>query len=242
MIALTSYLRELKLDGVRSCLENLISEGEADLAVLRPVLQRLFEAEVEERKIAKANRLLKQARFRYEAGIASLKVGASRNISKEDVQRLAQFRWVARGQNLLITGPTGAGKSYLASALGRQSCQHGYKTLYFNSNKLWLSLIQAKKREKYSKELSKLSKVELLILDDFRLTKLDSESRLFFFDILEERWGRASTMVISQRPFASWHELLGEPTVADAICDRLFANSEKIELKGESLRQMADIS
>ena len=115
-----------------------------------------------------------------------------------------------------------AGKSYLASALGHHACLQGYKTRSCNCNRLWAQLRQARNRDRYEKELRALSKVDVLILD---------------LEILEDRWGKTSTMVVSQRPFDTWHEVIGEPTVADAICDRLFSYAEKIELKGESLRK-----
>ncbi|GAB1484220.1 hypothetical protein MASR2M78_30380 [Treponema sp.] len=171
--------------------------------------------------------------------ICTLQVVTSpdRNLDQNLLSQLREGRWISQGRNVLITGPTGAGKSYLANALGRHACQLGRSTLYFNCSRLWPVLSLSRKRETYSKELRKITRTELLILDDFGLAKLDPNERLSFLEILEERWGRASTIIVSQRPFATWHEALGEPTIADAICDRLFADAEKIELKGESLRK-----
>jgi len=185
-------------------------------------LARLVEAEAEFRRQTRAERLTKQAKFRYAASLKTVATGIERNLHKATLIRLADCRWVASGQTLLITGPTGAGKSYLASALGHHACLQGYKTRYCNCNRLWAQLRQARNRDRYEKELRALSKVDVLILD---------------LEILEDRWGKTSTMVVSQRPFDTWHEVIGEPTVADAICDRLFSYAEKIELKGESLRK-----
>jgi DNA replication protein DnaC len=237
MNALMDSLRELKLDGMRAAVEAMEEQGSSQLEALRPVLLRLLDAEAARRRQVMTERLTKKACFRYTAGIQSVATGVDRNLGQDLLERLATIRWVSQGQNILITGPTGAGKSYLASALGRQACQHGHSTLYFHCSRLWPMLALARKRDTYSRELRKIAKTELLILDDFGLSKLDASERLSFLEILEDRWGRASTLVVSQRPFATWHEALGEPTIADAICDRLFSQAEKIELKGESLRR-----
>ena len=215
-------LRELKLDGMYRALQALQDMGDSSLASLWPILARLVEAEAEFRRQTRAERLTKQAKFRYAASLKTVATGIERNLHKATLIRLADCRWVASGQTLLITGPTGAGKSYLASALGHHACLQGYKTRYCNCNRLWAQLRQARNRDRYEKELRALSKVDVLILD---------------LEILEDRWGKTSTMVVSQRPFDTWHEVIGEPTVADAICDRLFSYAEKIELKGESLRK-----
>ena len=237
MTATLQLMRELKLDGMRLSLEAPRDMGDSSLAGLMPVLGRLVEAEAEQRRQVKAERLAKRARFRYEATLQTIFTGVERNLDKAVLTRLADVRWIDSGRNVLVTGPTGAGKSYLASALGRQACQLGYTTLYYNCGKLWAHLRQAQKRDRYTKELRAIARADVLILDDFGLSKLESQDRLSLLEILEDRWGKTSTVVVSQRPFSTWHETLGEPTVADAICDRLFANAERIELKGESLRK-----
>lgn len=230
-------LRELKLDGMSRALEALRDMGDSTLETLEPLLARLVDAESEHRRQATAERLTKLAKFRYSAALQTVATGIERNLDKATLLRWADGRWIASGRNLLITGPTGAGKSYLASALGRQACMGGYKTRYYNCNRLWAQLRQDRNRDHYEKELRAISKVDVLILDDFGLTRLEPPDRLSFLEILEDRWGKTSTIVASQRPFDTWHEVIGEPTVADAICDRLFSHAEKIELKGESLRK-----
>lgn len=236
MITLLSQLRELRLDGIRFCIERMSDSADPALTQSLPLLRRLLEAELENRRAKKTERLSKNARFRYMAGIQSVLTGSERNLDRALLEELSDGRWIKKGQNLLITGPTGAGKSWISSAIGRQACLLGHSTLYFNCSKLWRSMSTARKTDTYAKELKKISKTELIILDDFGLVKMDANDRLVFLEILEERWGRSSTMVVSQRPFASWHEAIGEPTIADAVCDRLFSNAQKIELKGASLR------
>ncbi len=237
MTILLNQLRELKLEGMLSVLKEMHETSEAGLEAGLPLLARVITAEVDSRHQKKSSALAAKARFRYAASLSSVMTGIERNLDKSILERLAQGRWIRQGQNLLITGPTGAGKSYLASALGRRACQQGMTTLYFNCTKFWTQLRQSRSRDRYDKEIKAIAKADLLILDDFGLSKLEAPDRLSLLEILEDRWGRASTVVVSQRPLANWHEVLGEPTVADAICDRLFSQAEKIELKGESLRR-----
>ena len=149
---------------------------------------------------------------------------------------MADCAFIDRAENLLITGATGAGKSFLACAFGHQACVAGYKTLYLNLNRFTEKIMLAKLDGSFVKTLNQLEKVKLLILDDFGLAPLDQNSRLALLQILEDRYEKKSVLIASQLPLRSWHEYIGEPTLADAIMDRLFANAHRIELKGESLR------
>ena len=145
--------------------------------------------------------------------------------------------FLEKKENILITGATGVGKSYLSSALGHQACQLGYRTLYFNTQKLFTRLKMLKADNSYVREISRIEKYDLLILDDFGLAPLDSVARMILLEIIEDRHDRKSTIISSQLPVAKWYEVIGESTIADAILDRMVHTAHRIELKGESLRK-----
>ncbi len=153
------------------------------------------------------------------------------------ILRFSDCSWIKDKKNIIITGPTGVGKSFVASALGNQACIYGYRTYYFNSQKLFSYLKASKADGTYVKNLEKIAKSANLVFDDFGLEKLDSQSRLSLLEILEDRHGLASTIIASQIPISAWHDIIGDATIADAICDRIVNNSYRIELKGESIRK-----
>ena len=159
--------------------------------------------------------------------------------SAEQIALLASCNFIRQPQNLLITGATGCGKSFLACALGRHACQMGYKTLYLNMNRFIEKIAAAKLDGSYVKVLNQIEKIPLLILDDFGLQPLDQNLRLALLQILEDRYAKRPIVIASQLPVAEWYNYLGEPTLADAILDRLTANASRIELKGNSMRQLA---
>ena len=180
---------------------------------------------------------MRLARFRYAASIEELNFTGNRGLDKTQVIRLADGSFIDKKENVLITGATGVGKSYLASALGHQACQLGYRTLYFNTQKLFSKLKMMKADGSYAREIAKVEKYDLLILDDFGLQQLDSTARLILLEIIEDRHGRKSTIISSQLPVAKWHDIIGDGTVADAILDRMVHTAHRLELKGESLRK-----
>jgi DNA replication protein DnaC len=153
------------------------------------------------------------------------------------VHRLADCTFIEKKQNVLITGSTGVGKSYLASALGHQACINGYRVIYSNSTKLFSKLKMAKADGSYIRELSKLEKQHLIILDDFGMQPLDAGARSTLMEIIEDRHGKSSMIITSQVPVKQWYEIIGEKTIADAILDRIVHDAQRIELKGESLRK-----
>ena len=197
----------------------------------------LIEAEWNERHNRRITTLIRAAHFRYQASIEELDLSLSRNIDKNMLIRLCDCSFIEKKQNLLITGSTGVGKSYIASALGHQACMQGYKVMYFNLGKLFSRLKMSKADASYSKEISRIEKQDLLILDDFGLVPLDSANRLALLEIIEDRHGKHSTIIASQLPVSQWYELMQEQTIADAILDRIVHTAHRIELKGESMRK-----
>jgi len=177
------------------------------------------------------------AKFRYGASIEELNFTPGRGLDKTQILRLADGSYIKQKENILVTGSTGVGKSYLASALGQKACQLGYKVLYFNTQKLFPKLKMMKADGSYVKEISKIEKYDLLILDDFGLQPFDNTARMILLEMIEDRHARKSTIISSQLPVAQWYEVIGDSTVADAILDRMVHTAHRIELKGESLRK-----
>jgi DNA replication protein DnaC len=171
-----------------------------------------------------------------------LQFDIDRNLDKNQIMRFAECTFIKKGENILITGSTGVGKSYIASALGNHACTLGYKVYYTNTIKLFAKLKMLKADGSYLREITNIEKQDLLILDDFGIQPIDSPSRAALMDIIEDRHGKRSTIITSQVPIESWHEIIGEKTMADAILDRLVNDAHRLELKGESLRRKSAIN
>lgn len=201
------------------------------------LIHLLIEAEYEDRQNRKIHRYLKAARFRYQSCVEEIDFSAHRGLEKNQLLRLASCQFIERKENILITGSTGVGKSYLASALGHQACMRGFKVLYYNSAKLFAQLKMSRADGSYLKLINRLEKQDLLIIDDFGLQPLDEENRLMLLEVIEDRHGRRSTIVTSQLPVIKWHEMFGEQTIADAVLDRIVHTAHRLELKGESMRK-----
>lgn len=197
----------------------------------------LVDQEWENRQNRKIQTLIKNARFRYPATIRDIDYSANRQLDKNTFERLALLDFVRSHENLIITGATGTGKSYLAQALGHQACFLLMKTKYFNTNRLMSHLKLSRLEGTYSKNLAHIEKTDLLILDDFGLNAFDNQDRQALMDIVESKHDRSSIIISTQIPVTGWHELIGEPTIADAILDRIIHSSHRIQLKGESMRK-----
>lgn len=200
-------------------------------------MELLLQAEQQERDNRRFKRLEYQAGFRYKSSIEELRTDPARGIDKTLIATLATGDYISKGESVLITGATGCGKSFLASALGHHACVQGFKVAYFNTQKLMLKTKMARLEGTIYKFFEKLSKTNLLILDDFGLTHFEKQQQMDFMEMIEDRHGKASTIIASQLPVASWYDVIGEETIADAILDRLVHNSYRIEIKGESLRR-----
>ncbi len=197
----------------------------------------LIDSEWDDRHNRTIERGLRNARFRYKATIEQIDYSAERGIDKNQLHRLADGAFITRCENLLITGSTGTGKSFIASAIGQQACQKGFKVLYANTIKLLSQIKMAKADGSALKEMSRIEKQDLLILDDFGIQPFDHQGRASLLEIIEDRHGKHATIITSQLPVKQWYEVIGEQTVADAILDRIVHNAQRIELKGESQRR-----
>ena len=197
----------------------------------------LVEMEWESRQNRKMDTLIKAAKFKVSASINDIDYSSSRNLDRNYFERLASLNFIKNKENIIITGATGTGKSYLAQALGHQSCINTHRTMYFNISKLMEQIKINKLEGSYTKFLDKIAKTELLILDDFGLYEFDNTARHALMDIVETKYDKSSIIITSQIPVKMWHELIGEGTIADAILDRIIYSSHRIELEGESMRK-----
>jgi len=232
-------LQTLRLPGMLKALEEQQRMPDIGTLDFEERLGLLIDRELTERENRRLATRLKKAKLRHSCCVEDLDFKASRGLDKGLILTLAACTWVARGLNLLICGPTGIGKSYLACALGHKACLEGYTALYLRLPRLFEELRLAKADGRYGKLMLGYAKTDLLILDDWGLTPMTDTQRRDLLEILEDRYGKRSTIVTSQLPVTAWHEAIGDPTLADAILDRLVHNAHKIELKGESMRKHA---
>lgn len=224
-----SAMADLHLQQVKS---NQLSSHTPD-----EYLALLTDHEWENRENMKVARLIKQANFKQKADVASIDYSAQRNLDKNMFSRLATLDFIKQKENIIITGASGVGKSYLAQALGNNACLNGQRVLYSNTARLFTRFKLSKTDGTYIKELKKLQKVNLLILDDFGLQAFDNQSREILMDIIDDRYNHTSTIISSQIPVSVWYDIIGEGTIADAVLDRIVNSSHRIDLKGESLRK-----
>ena len=230
-------LKELKLSGMARSYESVLQLPLHQHPEPHALIAQLTDAELQNRVHYKTQLYLKLSKLRYQAMLEEISYSKERNLSKEQILQLADCSYLERAENILISGATGSGKSFLACAFGHQACVMGYKTLYLNLNRFIEKVIHSKLDGSFLKLLNQIEKINLLILDDFGLAPLDQNTRLALLQILEDRYGRKSIIIASQLPIGKWHESIGEPTLADAMMDRLLANAHRLELKGESLRK-----
>lgn len=233
-----TQLRELKLGGMAAAFEQQNTQsGTYDELAFTERLALLLDRECQAREHRKQDRLIRQARFRLRACLHDIDYQHPRNLKKAQVAQLAQTDWLQHGRNLLITGPCGSGKTYLGCAVGHQACVNGYSCRYYRVSRLLLELTQAKADGTYHRMLRQLAKIKLLILDDWGIETLTSAHRNDLMEIMDDRYGLQSTMIISQLPTEQWYAAIGDNTLADAILDRLMHNAHRWALNGESMRK-----
>ena len=230
-------LQVLKLHGMARALEEQSRSEKSSTLDFEERLGLLVDREMTERDDRRFTTRLRQARLRIQATIEDIDYKAPRGLDRSLVKSLSQCQWIGKHQNLLITGSTGAGKTYLACAFGHQACREGFKTGYFRAPRLFEELSIGRGDGRYSRMLNRMSKLDLLIIDDWGIHGFSDSQRTDLFEILEDRHGRRSTVVASQFPVDSWHKAIGNPTIADAILDRLVHNAHTINMKGGSMRK-----
>ena len=234
-------LRKLKFHGMFHAFKSSLESGKTDDYTADELLAHLVDAEWDDRHNRRVERQINYARFRYKAMVENIHYHADRSIERNQIMRLAECSFIARNENLLITGSTGIGKSYVASAIGHQACILGYRVLYASTPKLFARLKMAKADGSYIKEIAKIERQHLLILDDFGIQPFDAQSRAALMEIIEDRHGKTSLIITSQLPVSKWHEVIGEKTIADAILDRIVHDAHRVELRGESMRKKRKI-
>ena len=232
-----SKMKQMKLYGMHGAFRTAIETGKTDDYTLDQFLSMVIDAEWDDKLNRKIERAIKNARFHYKSSIENIIYDETRNIDKNTILRLAECEFVEKTENILITGSTGVGKSYIATALGYQACIEGYKVVYFNTSKLFAKLKMAKADGSYLKELAKIERQHVILLDDFGLQPLDNQNRIALLEIIEDRQNKGGIIVTSQLPIEGWYEIIGEKTIADAVLDRLIHQSHRIELRGESMRK-----
>lgn len=230
-------LRGMRLNAMAEMYQHHLQNNLYNDSTPDEYLAMLTDHEWEDRQNKKIQRLLVQAGFRQRASVADIDFASPRNLDKNMFNRLATLGFIDKKENLILTGSSGVGKSYLAQAIGNQACQMGFRTQYHITARLFNRLKLAKVDGTYSKELKRLHRIDLLILDDFGLQSFDNHAREALMDIIEDRFDIKSTIVSSQLPVSAWYDVIGEGTIADAILDRIVNSSHRIDLKGESLRK-----
>jgi DNA replication protein DnaC len=234
-------LKKLKLSGMSRAYQTSLENDKLPQLSADELINMLVEAEWDDRLNRNIERRLSNAKFRYQSNIENIDFGVDRNLDRNQMMRFAECTYVRKHENILITGSTGIGKSHVATALGHQACTLGFKVFYANMAKLFSKLKMGKADGSYIREIARIERQDLLILDDFGLLPLDNQNRSVLMEIIEDRHTKASMIITSQLPVNCWHEVIGEKTIADAILDRIVHDAHRIELKGESMRKIKGI-
>jgi DNA replication protein DnaC len=233
-------LNQMRLYGMANAFQAAIETGGATHTDPSEFVAYLVQSEWDDKHIRRTQRLTRAARFRSDALLSEIDWSVQRGLDKTIMMRLAEGAFIREHRTVVLTGPTGVGKSFVAQALGTYACECGYLTAYFNCTKLFPLLKEKRLEGSYGALISKLCKTDLLILDDFGLLRFDAQDRLSLLEIVEDRYNKSALIVSSQLPVSEWHNVIGDPTIADAICDRIVHKSIRIEMTGLSMRAKED--
>ena len=230
-------LHRLRLAGMARAFEQQLTMPDIDSLSTEERLGLMVDHEITERDSRRLTTRLRRARCRHQAVVEDIDYQHPRGLDKSVVTKLASCQWVREHHNLILTGPTGIGKSWLACAIGHQACREGLNVVYVRLSRFLAELVVAKGDGRYAKLMRSLMKTDLLVLDDFGSARLKDEHRRDLLELLDDRYGVHSTLVTSQFPMDNWHDVIDDPTLADAILDRLVHNAYKIHMSGESMRK-----
>jgi DNA replication protein DnaC len=234
---LVNKLHELRMEGMAKALQEQLESNKYDELSFQDRLGLLIDRETTSRENKRLQVRLKKAKLRYPATIEDIDFRIPRGLDKQLVLTLSSCRWIRDHHNCIIIGPTGVGKSYLACALVNQACREGYDAQYIRIAKLFEEFAIAKADGRYRKLLNSFTRLDMLVIDDLGLDNMSEEQRRVLFEIIEDRAEMRSTLIASQMPIEKWYPVIGDPTLADAILDRIVHSSHKMILKGESLRK-----
>lgn len=231
-------MRQMRLLGMYNAFKTSMESFKTESMTTDQFVAWLVSNEWDDRCNRMIERLIKQASFRYKASLEEVDYSLERGLERNLLERLAELSFVKESRDLFITGSSGTGKSYIATALGYRACQKGMKVLYANTARLMGQLKMAKAKGTILQELKKIERADLLVLDDFGIQPFDAGGRMNLMDIVEDRHGKKSRLITSQVPVKDWYDIIGEKTIADAVLDRIVHQAIRIELHGDSIRKL----